>query len=384
MTQPLPLGPDRLADFGLDPSIRHLNHGSFGATPASVLRAQGEWRARMERNPSAFFFEILPAALRAAAARLAAAFGGRPDDWAFIENTTAGVNAVLASLPWRDGDEVIVTSQVYNAVALAIRHHAVSRGARVVPLALPLPFADEAALLAAAARLVTPRTRLAVLDHVSSTGATVLPVEQLTALFRTAGVAVLIDGAHALGMLPLDVPGIGADWYAGNLHKWCYAPKGCAALWTAEGRQKELHPPVISHDYGRGFPVEFDYVGTRDATAWLAAGAALDYLETLGPQRVREHCRRVAFEAAAMLAAAWNTEVSAAGDWRGSMASIRLPRNDAADRQRSRALTLTLLHRHGIMAPIMPLDGRYWLRISAALYNGAEDYGELAAIGPAL
>lgn len=381
MTNALPLGAARRADFVLAPGIEHLNHGSFGATPKAVLAAQAAWRERMEENPSAFFFEILPPALRAAAARLARAFGGEAGEWAFVENATAGVNAVLGSLPWSEGDEIIVTSQVYNAVHQGLRHHAGRHGARIVSLPVPVPFEDAGALVAAAGRLITPRTRLALLDHISSTGATILPVERLVALFKGAGVPVLIDGAHALGMLPLDVPKIGADWYAGNLHKWCCAPKGCAALWAAPERHETLHPVVISHDYGRGFPAEFDYVGTRDASAWLAAEAALDYLDTAGMERVQNHNRTLAAQMGEMLADAWKTGMSATAAWRGSMAAIRLPRDGAADRSRTRAMTLDLLHRHRIMAPVMPLEGQYWLRISAAIYNDPADYQRLIDIG---
>lgn len=380
MNQPA-FGHARRPDFLLSAGIEHLNHGSFGATPKLVLEAQNAWRQRMEENPSAFFFEILPPALRAAAGRLARAFGGEAGQWAFLENTTAGVNAVLGSLTWAEGDEVIVTSQVYNAVNLALTHHAGRHGARIIPLPVPVPFEDAEALLAAAARLIGPKTRLAVLDHISSTGATILPVERLTALFKASGVAVMIDGAHAPGMLPLDVPRIGADWYAGNLHKWCYAPKGCAAMWTAPSRQRDLHPVVISHDYGRGFPAEFDYVGTRDASAWLAADAALDYLDAIGMEATQAYCRKLALDTSEILAEAWKTGISAAPAWRGSMASIRLPKDAPADRAATRALTLKLLHEHGIMVPIMPLGGRFWLRISAALYNAPEDYTRLVDIG---
>ncbi len=384
MSRPSPFGAARRPDFLIEPGIDHLNHGSFGATPKPVLAAQMAWRERMEQNPSRFFFEILPGAIRAAAARLARTFGGEAGDWAFVENATAAINAVLASLPWQEGDEVIVTGQVYNAVQQALRHHAGRHGVRIVPLTIPIPFEDADQLVAAARLLLTTRTRLAVIDHVTSTGATVLPVDALVATFKAARVPVLIDGAHAFGMLPLDVPRIGADWYAGNLHKWCYAAKGCAALWAAPGRHQGMHPVVISHDYGRGFPAEFDYVGTRDASAWLAADAAIDYLESAGMDAVRTHGRHLAGEVAAELAGAWKTEVSALPEWRGAMASIRLPKQGAADRPGARALTLDLLNRHRIMAPVMPLDGRYWLRISAAMYNQPEDYRRLIDIGRGL
>lgn len=383
MTRNMPFGAERRAEFLLAPGLDHLNHGSYGATPRAVLAAQDEWRARLEANPSGFFMETLPEALRAAAARVARAFGGSGEDWAFVENATDGVNAVLASFDWRPGDEVIVTSQVYGAVNQAIRHHAGRHSVEVVPLPLPMPFVDADRLLAAAERLVTPRTRLAVLDHVTSTGATVLPVERLTRLYREAGVPVLIDGAHAPGQLALDVPAIGADWYVGNLHKWCFAPKGCAVFWAAPGAREGLHPTVISHPYGQGFPAEFDYVGTRDPTPWLTAPAALDWLEAQGAEAVRAHNDTLAREMADMLARAWGTEISAAPEHRAAMATVRLPRagGGAADWPSIRALTRKLIAEHRVVAPVMAPDGRLWVRISAQIYNEPADYERIVVAG---
>lgn len=383
MTRNMPFGAERRAEFLLAPGLDHLNHGSYGATPRAVLAAQDEWRARLEANPSGFFMETLPEALRTAAARVARAFGGSGEDWAFVENATDGVNAVLASFDWRPGDEVIVTSQVYGAVNQAIRHHAGRHGVEVVPLPLPVPFVDADRLLAAAERLVTPRTRLAVLDHVTSTGATVLPVERLTRLYREAGVPVLIDGAHAPGQLALDVPAIGGDWYVGNLHKWCFAPKGCAVFWAAPGARESLHPTVISHPYGQGFPAEFDYVGTRDPTPWLTAPAALDWLDAQGAEAVRAHNDTLAREMADMLARAWGTEISAAPEHRAAMATVRLPRTGggATDWPSIRALTRKLIAEHRVVAPVMVPDGRLWVRISAQIYNEPADYERLVVAG---
>ena len=384
MTRNVPFGAARRGEFLLSADLDHLNHGSYGATPRAVLAAQDEWRARLEANPSGFFMDTLPEATRAAAVRVAQSFGGAGEDWAFLENTTAGVNAVLAALDWKPGDEIIVTSQVYGAVNQAIRHHAGRHGAVVVPLAMPIPFVDADALLAAAERAVTPRTRIAVLDHVTSAGATVLPAAQLTALFRAAGVAVLIDGAHAPGQLALDVPAIGADWYIGNLHKWCFAPKGCAVIWVAPARRADLHPTVISHPYGVGFPGEFDYVGTRDPTPWLTAPAALDWLDAQGTDAVRAHNDALARDMADMLAEAWGTEIAAAPAHRAAMAAIRLPRSGAIDWPASRGMTRKLISQHKVVAPVMAPDGRLWVRISAQIYNEPADYERLAAAGKSL
>ena len=226
----------------LDPNWLNVNHGSFGATPRVVLAAQSTWRRRMETQPGAFMARRLPAALRAAAAALGALTGGAAADIALIENATSGCNAVLHSLPLQQGDEVLILSHVYGAVRNIVRHVADRAGACVVEAPLPFPGTTAEGILSALAAALSPRTRLAVLDHITSPSALVLPVARMAALCRAAGVPVLIDGAHGPGQVALDLPAIGADWYVGNCHKWLMAPKGAAFLWAAPHRQAGLHP----------------------------------------------------------------------------------------------------------------------------------------------
>ena len=237
----------RRGDFLLADGVDHLNHGSFGATPRVVLAAARRWQERMEADPSAFFRRDLPGLVRSAADRVARFLGGRGEDWAFVENATAGLNAIIASLALSPGDELLCLSQVYGAIGNALRYHAVRAGARLVTVDLPVPFADPAPLLAAISAAITPRTRLACFDHITSAGAVVVPVAEMVALCRGRGVPVAVDGAHAPGQLALDVPALGADWYVGNLHKWAFAAKGTAVIWCAPERQAELHPTAISH-----------------------------------------------------------------------------------------------------------------------------------------
>ena len=193
----VPFGRARRADFLLADGIAHLNHGAFGATPRVVLAASDQWRARMEADPSTFFRRDLLPLLRESAVRVASFLGGDGPDWAFVENATAGMNAIIRSLVLAPGDELLCLSQVYGAVGNALQYHADRAGARVVRVPIGMPFDDPGPLLAALKTAVTPRTRLAVFDHVTSPGAIVLPVQQMAAVCRDAGVPVAIDGAHA-------------------------------------------------------------------------------------------------------------------------------------------------------------------------------------------
>jgi isopenicillin-N epimerase len=377
-------GHGRRADFLLADGIAHLNHGGYGATPRIVLEAAERWRRLMEADPSAFFRRELRPRLREAAAAVAEFLGGRGEDWVFLENATAGLNAVIASLPLAPGDELLCLSQAYPAVVNATRHHAARAEARVIIVPVPVPFTDPALLFAALAERLGPRTRLAVLDHVTSAAAAVLPIGEMARICRDAGVPVAIDGAHAPGMLPLDIPSLGVDWYVGNLHKWAFAPKGTGVLWCAPERQAQLHPVAISNYLGEGFTTEFDYCGTRDNSAALAAPAAIAYLEAIGPEAVRARNDALARAAGEMLAAAWGTEAAASPAYSAAMVSVRLPQALAADGEGAARLALQLTEDHRISVGVTVLAGALWLRLSAQIYNELEDYVPLAAIGPKL
>jgi len=363
----------------LDPEVAFLNHGSFGATPRAVLAEQERWRALMERHPTHFMSEELPPALRAAAARLAVFVGARAEDLVFVENATAGCNAVLRSLSFAPDDEILVTDHGYPAVRKAAEYVASRTGARVVEASVPFPIEDAAQVVTAVAARLGPRTRLAIFDHITSPTAIIFPMRELIKLCRTAGVPVLIDGAHAPGMLPLDVPSLGADWYTGNCHKWLMAPRGSAFLWVAPERQADTHPLVISHGFGQGFTAEFDWVGTRDPSAWLSVPAAIDFHERLGGARLRERNAELAREQATLLASAWNAERGAPDALTGSMAAVRLPLNGAATPERALELRRALFDAHRIEAPVTAFAGALWVRISAHAYNRPEDYARLAA-----
>jgi isopenicillin-N epimerase len=377
-------GHARLNDFLLAPGVKPLNHGAYGATPKVVMAACEQWRERMEADPTTFFQRDLPGLLRDSAARIAAFLGGRGEDWVFVENATSGLNAIIRSQRLQPGDELVCLSQVYGAVSNTLLHHAERSGAIVKRVQIPVPFTDPEPLLNNLRAALGRRTKLAVLDHVTSAGATVLPAAEMAALCRAAGIPVAVDGAHAPGMLALDVPAIGADWYVGNLHKWAFAVRGTGVLWSRLERQQDLHPVAISHYLGQGFNAEFDYSGTRDNSAWLAAPAALEYLEQLGVDRVRAHNNSLADTAGRLIAEAWGSELSAAPMYRASMASIRLPQGRGGDRAAARRLATRLTEEHGITVGVLVTEGGLWLRVSAQIYNELADYEQLARIGPAL
>ena len=337
----------------------------------------------MEAQPTRFFAREYPSAIRAAAGALAGFLNAAADDLVFVPNATTGCNAVLRSLRFAPGDEILVIDHVYNAVRNTVRHVAERAGAVVVTAELAFPRPDEDSVVDAVRRAITPRTRVAVLDHITSASALVLPIARMIAVCREAGVQVLVDGAHAPGQVALDLTALGADWYTGNCHKWLMAPKGCAFLHAARGRQAALNPVTISHGLGQGFAAEFDWTGTTDPSAFLAIGAALEFCERLGGVRLRARNSALARSATELLVDRLGTEAGARPEMMAAMGLVRLPARGPATLAEAAAMRERLFAA-GTDAPVNLLAGGLWLRISAQAYNDIGDYERLADLLPAV
>ena len=371
-------GSEVRALWPLSAGLTYLNHGGYGLTPKSVLRVQSRLKAEMERDPSQFVDVLEPRLLEARKAA-AEALGASVEDLVFVENATTGVNTVLQSITLPAGAEILIIDHTYPAVRNALKHKLASVGGRLVEVPLPWPMASQEEILAVVERAFTPRTALAVFDLIASHTAIRFPVERLTALARARNVPVLIDAAHAPGQIPLDIPALGADWVTGNLHKWYFAPRGCAVLWARTERQSRLHPTVISHGYGGGIAAEFNWTGTRDLTAWLSAPAGFAFHNSLGGKALMERNRRLASDAASLLSDAWQTQVAGLPEQRAAMASVRVPKVAAgAIAEFGRLLHDRLLNKHRIQVPLFTIKGALWLRISAQAYNDSSDYDRLA------
>ncbi len=371
---PAPFPFEVRSEFGFDRGMVFLNHGSFGSVPRTVRAAQDAWRDRLESDPIELIGRRIGELLGEVKRELASTFGGSAESYGFVTNATEGVNAVLRSLPFAAGQELICTSHVYYAVKQAMRRRCQESGAVLREVSVPLPVRCAEGLIEPVLAAIGPSTRLVLLDHVSSATATRFPVERLRARLP-AHCLLLLDGAHAPGSLHLDIDALDAECYTANLHKWVMAPRGSAFLRVRRDWMSRMHPVVISHFYGDGFEKEFDWQGTRDFSAWLAVPAALQFLRDLGLDRVISHNHQLAGWAHRLLVEGLGIEPATPldGSCLSCMASIRLP-DALRSFGRVEHLQADLRAQERIEVPVMEWDGAWWLRVSAAVHNLPEHY----------
>ena len=377
----------------LDPRVVFLNHGSFGACPRAVLERQREFQERMERQPVQFLHRELEGLLDASRNALAEFLGADPGNLVFVANATEGVNTVLRSLEFKAGDELLVTDQEYNACRNALNFTAARAGATVAVAAIPFPLKSPDDALEAVLRRVSPRTRLALVDHVTSQTGLVLPLARIVKELAARGIDTLVDGAHAPGMVPLNLREIGAAYYTGNCHKWLCAPKTAGFLHVRADLQKFIHPLSISHgansprtDRSR-FELEFGWTGTVDPSARLCVAESLRYLGSLLPggwPQIMARNRELALAARDLLCRALNLAAPCPDECIGSLASVPLPDAPATERPAAPLyldpLQNRLREKHGIEVPVIywPAHPKRLLRISAQLYNSLPQYQLLA------
>ncbi|MCA9563048.1 MAG: aminotransferase class V-fold PLP-dependent enzyme [Myxococcales bacterium] len=384
--------------WSFEDDVLYLNHGSFGACPREVLAQQRIWLEALERQPHDFLLRDMPElwnAMRCAAAEF---FGADREGLAFVPNATTGVNAVLRSFPFEPGDEIVVTDHEYNAVRNAVDFVAERAGARVIVVPVPFPLESSEEVVDAVLARVTERTRLVVVDHVTSATGLVMPVEAIIEGLAGSGTDVLVDGAHAPGMLDLNLNELGATYYTGNCHKWLCAPRGAAILYVREDRREQVRPTTISHganmptDTISRFHNEFDWPGTFDPTAYLAIKTSIDFFADRFPGAwagLRQRNRETALEARTILCEALGMQPAAPEDMIGSLVSFPLPAKESPV-ENSLAVVSPLGDRlwkeHRIELPFFwwPSQPERVFRISVQAYNHLDDYRKLAAVLPEL
>ncbi|NJK48780.1 aminotransferase class V-fold PLP-dependent enzyme [Candidatus Gracilibacteria bacterium] len=368
----------------LDKDIHFLNHGSFGATPIAILNYQQSLRERIEQEPVHFLARELEGLLDEARSQLADFIKIDADDLAFLPNATAGVNTVLRSLNFEPDDEILITNHTYNACRNAVEFVAHRSKAKIVVASVPFPLDSPQQIVEAILEKVSPKTKLALLDHVTSPTALIFPIEALIRELTYRGVDTLVDGAHAPGFVPLDLHSLGATYYAANCHKWLCATKGAAFLYVRKDKQADIRPLTISHGANSPrsersrFRLEFDWMGTVDPTPYLCVPETIRFMDSLleGGWSALQACNRaLALAARQILCETLGVAIPCPDEMIGSMASIPLGKVPLS----WDVLQAKLLDEFKIEVPIVPwIDGSCFVRISAQLYNRLEQYQYLA------
>ncbi|WEK61073.1 MAG: aminotransferase class V-fold PLP-dependent enzyme [Candidatus Microbacterium colombiense] len=362
----------------LDPAVIHLNHGSFGAVPTAVVAHQDALRRRADLSPVEWFPRI-GERVGEARARTAPFVGARPEDTVFVPNASAAATVVYNALQLEAGDEILVTDQGYGAITMGAQRLARRFGASVRTVALPLLASDDE-IVQLFADAVTPRTRLIVIDQITSPTARMLPTRRIADDAAARGVRTLVDGAHAPGLVADAAAHAGGDWWFGNLHKWPCAPRGSALLVTTAPDRDELWPLIDSWAANDPYPVRFDTQGTIDATTYLSSPAAIDFIESeFGWANARVAMAQIADAGAELIAEALRPygdedPLTPLPSPVPSMRLVRLPLGLGATREEADELRMELLDETGVETAFTSFRGIGYFRLSAHLYSEASDF----------
>jgi len=372
----------------------NLNHGSYGAPPLSVIEMQREWQTRVERNPDRFFRYDMYNELDRVRKQMAMYLGVHAEDLAFVENASEGMNTVLRSLfpTSSTRNKILFLNTAYQMVKNTIYYvsDTPSFGDSYIQINITFPTTSDAIvdLLVGALEQNAESVFLASFSHITSIPGMILPVERMIEECHKRNVMVVIDGAHVMGQIPLNVTQLNADFYVSNGHKWLYSPKGSAVLWARKDRQSLIVPTVIS-DEGQGrtlFQLEFSYVGTKDYTPYLSMSSALDFRSSLGDRAIMDYIHNLAVNGGDVLASRWNTGVLVENDMVPAMVNVRLPTNAPTpptpvppNQVNPALIPQLLLEKFDTWVPTYALQGQWWVRVSAQIYNDISDFEFLAS-----
>ncbi|MBD2484970.1 aminotransferase class V-fold PLP-dependent enzyme [Planktothrix sp. FACHB-1365] len=370
-----------------DPEVTFLNHGAFGACPIPILDAQYQFRQQLEQQPFHFFVREYETLLDQARQQLADFVGANSEDLVFVPNATTGINTVLRSLSFSEQDELLTTNHEYNACRNVLDFVATRTGAKIIIADIPFFITSSQQIIEAVMAKVSPRTKLVLIDHITSQTGLIFPIQEIIQKLNHLGIDTLIDGAHAPGMLALNLQEIGATYYTGNCHKWLSAPKGAAFLAVQQDKQGLIRPLTISHganstrsDRSR-FLLEFDWTGTPDPSAYLSIPKAIDFMGSLLPGGWSELIKtnhNLAVNARKLLSEKLEIPLPCPNHLIGSMAVLPLGKRW----QSFSDLNQKLWQEHKIEVPIMPWDddNQPLIRISAQIYNHLSQYEYLAEV----
>jgi len=382
---PPPFGSAMKKWFHFKEDVRFLNHGSYGALPRPVKEIQSLWLDHVEEQPCRWFNTELFSLITYATRCLARFIGAKPHEVVFARNATTAINAILRSLPLKCGDAVLCMNFTYSAIKKTLHYVLPKQSVDMVEVKIDSSPTGKQVLAKVKEALENDKEKkitLLLLDHIISPLGMILPMKELVEIAHQHGARVLIDGAHVVGQIPLNLSELDADYFVSNCHKWLYSPRGCAFAWVKEAYHSEIRPGVISHGYEQGFHSEFIWQGTDDYTSFLSVVSALKFVDLCGADKIMEYNHELVSWAADMLAKRWGTRVIVPHEDFGAMALVQMPKpnHHEEDSEGADAICELLWKHHHIEAMVFPLpELGLVVRISGQIYLERNDFDQLAS-----
>ena len=359
----------------LDETVHHCNHGSFGSVPTVVQEAQRAIQDRVQLNPVRFFAREAMLEVQGARAKVAAFLNQRPEQIALVRNTTEAASTTMRGFPFKAGDEAIVLDHEYGAVIYAVQRAVENAGGKLVEVPVPRLATDEEVVAIVKASF-TPRTRLFVVDHVTSATARTFPIQALSDLCREHGIAIAVDASHTPGNFDLDLDKLDADFWFGNLHKWASAPLGCGVYRVAPRWQTIMRPLIVSWQDHEEYPLQWDMLGTVDLSPWLAAPTSIEFYEKIGWHRVRAANTARMRYGRDLVMAELGVSTDELREEELPLGVIPLHKMEGG-RDGCIALQRKFAEVYKIEVPITTACNQYFMRVSGQLYNTPADYEAL-------
>ncbi|KAK9710124.1 hypothetical protein K7432_008619 [Basidiobolus ranarum] len=371
-----PLGKPAKKLFPLEAGYTNLNNGSFGTVPLYVEEVRRHWLAKSERNPDKWLRLEYFQEYDRVRDEVADYVGAKKENLVFVQNATTGVNSIVRSLKFQPGEKVLYFSTTYNAVKQLLYYLQEAQGLSLVEAPIDFPFKDEE-VLKIIDELINKQQniKLAIVDAISSAPGVIFPFEKLIRLFKSKGILVLVDAAHAYGQIPLKLEEFGADFFVTNIHKWGHCARPCALLHVAENHQADVHPSAISHGYEtRKFYDDFQWTGTTDLSQIMSVSAALEFRKAVGEERILTYIHELAVKGGRQVASILGTEVIGDEHQIGAMVNIRLPLSSEHGDKYIRGLAETLLKNFNIALMVYQYKINWYIRLSAQIFNSLEEF----------
>jgi isopenicillin-N epimerase len=372
-------GKEIIGNWFMSPDYTYLNHGSFGAAARCVLKKASEIESYIESHTMGFFMEEYPNLLAESKQHIADFVNVPNEDLVFVENATTGVATVLRSLMYdlKAGDKILLTNHIYTGVDNTLDYLSKKNGVELVRIDIPFPIKSNEEIISAVKKEISSGIKIAVFDHIASATALIFPIKELCELCRENGVISIIDGAHAPGMLDLDISSLGSDFFVGNCHKWLFTQKGCAILYVSKAMQEKIHPLTISNFYGQGFQMEFGWTATKNVVPWLTFPTALEFYKSLGDSELRQHNHSLVLAGGDLIYKTLNTKPTAPNDMIGAILTCDLPEKFNKVNPDTFGLWKMFMEKHKIEIMFVNFADKLRFRISAQAYNELEDYEKL-------